>query len=204
MDSTVPSTDPCAARRFLFLITSARENGNTEALARHAAATLDPGIERSWVRLSDHPLPSFVDIRHEPSAGGVYPAPSGPARSLLDETLAATDLVFVVPLYWYSLPASAKLYLDHWSGWMRIPGLDFRQRMGGKTMWALTTISDDDRSAADPLFGTLQRSAAYMGMRWGGSVIGYGNRPGEALSEAGTLHAARALFRSAAAVPTGT
>ena len=38
---------------------------------------------------------------------------------LLDATLAATDLVFVAPVYWYSLPAAAKLYLDYWSAWLR-------------------------------------------------------------------------------------
>lgn len=80
---------------------------------------------------------------------------------------------------------------------MRVPGLDFKARMGNKTMWAISTISDEDRSVADPLLGMLQRTAAYMGMRWGGSVIGYGNRPGDVLQDATALEAARTLLHSA-------
>ena len=95
-------------RNFLFLVASARENGNTETLARHAAKSLLEGSVQTWLRLNDLPLPPFEDIRH---SVGVYPEPVGHARTLLQATLNATDLVFVAPVYWYSLPASAERYL---------------------------------------------------------------------------------------------
>lgn len=59
-------------------------------------------------------MPPFEDLRR-PSAPGAYPAPEGAAATLLDATLWATNLVLVAPLYWYALPAPAKLYFDHWS-----------------------------------------------------------------------------------------
>ena len=77
------------------------------------------------------PLPLFEDIRHGPG-NGAYEMPNGAAKVLLDATLAASDLVFVAPVYWYALQTAAKLYLDHWSGWMRVPGVDFKARMAAK------------------------------------------------------------------------
>jgi NAD(P)H-dependent FMN reductase len=177
---------------FLFLLASARADGNSETLARHAAAKLQTE-DQSWLRLSELPLPPFEDIRHDGS-GGAYAAPTGHARTLLDATLAATDLVFVMPVYWYSLPATVKLYLDHWSGWMRVAGLDFRPRMASKRLWAIISVSDEDRSVADPLLDTMRLTADYMKMPFAGSAVGYGNRPRDVLDDAVGLAQAEALF----------
>jgi multimeric flavodoxin WrbA len=193
----IDPTDPRArARDFLFLVASARRDGNTETLARQAARSLPPGSAQTWLRLLDLTLPAFEDVRH--SGDGTYPAPAGDLKTLFDATLAATDLVFVTPLYWYSVPAAAKLYLDHWSGWMRVPGADFKARMAGKTMWAVTVTSNEDTRFVEPLLGTLKLSAEYMHMRWGGALLGYGNRPDDILRDANALAAAERFFASAA------
>ncbi|WP_149183056.1 NAD(P)H-dependent oxidoreductase [Streptomyces sp. TRM49041] len=124
-------------RKFLFLLASTRTGGNTEQLARRAAGGL---------------------------GDGTHPQPEGNARRLLDATLEATDVVIASPLYWYSVCTPAKLYLDHWTGWMRVPGLDFRARTAGKTLWGVTALAGDDRSVADPLIGALRNTATYMDM----------------------------------------
>jgi multimeric flavodoxin WrbA len=193
--SAVPTrsqTTPAGDRRFLFLHCGSRADGNTEILARHAAAALPAGVEQRWLSLSQLPLPAFEDVRHV--GDGVYPVPEGHAHTLLEATLWASDLVFAAPLYWYSLPAPAKLYLDHWSGWMRAPGVEFRARMAGKVMWAVSAISDEDRAMADPLLDTLRLTAAYMQMTWGGSLLGFGNRPGDVLTDTTALADAARLF----------
>lgn len=186
-----PSAASAAPRRFTFLLTGSRRDGNTEILTRTAAEHLRSDVEQQWLRLMDLPLPPFEDIRH---SVGVYPQPEGNERVLFDATLSATDLVFAVPLYWYSLPAPAKLYLDYWSAWMRVPGADFKARMAGRTLWAVSVLSDEDPTQADPLIGSLERTAAYMGMRFGGVLLGYGNKPGEVLADAGALDRARTFF----------
>jgi hypothetical protein len=182
---------PTQARSFLFLLASARLEGNTEFLARRAAAALPPADQQQWIHLSDVPLPPFRDIRHDV---GTYPQPEGHERTLAEATLACTNLVLAVPLYWYSVPASAKLYLDYWSGWLRVPGLDFKQRMAGKRMWAVCALSDEDLTAADPLVGTLKLSAGYMGMDWRGVLFGYGSRPGDVAQDTRALAAAEGFF----------
>ncbi|MET8622262.1 NAD(P)H-dependent oxidoreductase [Kitasatospora sp. NPDC004669] len=181
-----------APRRFLFLDASARVDGNSGQLARLAAeSSLPAGAEQHWLRLADHPLPPFQDLRH--TGDGRYPEPAGHERTLLEATLAATDLVFVAPLYWYSLPTAAKLYLDHWSAWLRVPGVDFRARMRGGTVWGVTALAAEE-DKAEPLIGALRLTAEYMGMRWGGALLGNGTRPGDVLRDERALIAAKSFF----------
>jgi multimeric flavodoxin WrbA len=179
-------------RTYLFLLGSARTGGNTETLARHAAQQLPPAARQQWLRLADLPLPAFEDLRH--TGDGTYPEPTGHARTLLDATLDATDLVVASPLYWYSLSTSTKLYLDHWSAWMRVPGLDFLDRLRGKTLWSVTALSNQDPATAAPLVGSLRHTAAYAGMRWGGALLGNGSRPGDVEKDTDGLARAKAFF----------
>jgi len=177
--------------RFLFVVASSRAEGNSERLARRAATGLASHVQTRWLRLDDLPLPPFHDTRHD--AG--YVAPEGNARQLAEATAWATDLVFVTPVYWYSLPASAKAYLDHWTGWLRIPELKFKETMTGRRMWAVVVDSSDPGDgSSDPLIGTLQKTAQYMAMRWGGTLSGHANRPGDIEQDAAAWHEALQFF----------
>jgi hypothetical protein len=181
-------------RRFTFLLASARRHGSTELLARKGAEHLPLSYSQQWLRLMELPLASFEDIRH---SVGVYPQPEGHERVLFEATLAATDLVFVVPLYWYSVPASAKLYLDYWSAWLRVPGADFKARMAGKTLWGVCALSDEDPARADPLIGTLRLTADYLKMEFGGVLLGYGSNPGDIVADSAAFERAKTFFASA-------
>ncbi|MFE6933803.1 flavodoxin family protein [Streptomyces sp. NPDC057699] len=177
-------------RNFLFLLGSSRTGGNTETLARLAAEQLPAGTEQQWLDLRELPLPDFEDRRH---ADGHY-TPTGNAATLLEATLAATDVVIASPLYWYAVSTSTKRYLDHWSGWLEAPGVDFKQRMAGKTLWGVTALADTEPEVADPLAGTLRNSARYLGMRWGGVLLGNGTRPGDVLTDTGAAARAKVFF----------
>jgi len=179
-------------RSFLFLLGTTRPGGNTETLARLAAAELPADVPQTWLTLSDLDLEPFRDIRHD--GDGVYPLPVGDHRTVLNETLAATDLVIASPLYWFMVSASVKKYFDHWSGWLRLPGVDFRDRMRGKTMWVVTAHTAKDPAEVEPMLGTVRLVADYMGMRWGGELLAYGNRPGEVLAAPDVAVRARDLF----------
>jgi multimeric flavodoxin WrbA len=178
-------------RRFLFVLGSSRTEGNTELLARRAAEQLPGDVEQEWIDLAEHPLPDFVDVRHDRDC--VRPT-EGNAALLLDATLAATDIVIVSPLYWYSVSAHVKRYLDHWAGWLRVSGLDFQARLAGRTLWGVTALAHEEQGAADPLVGTLNNSAAYMGMRFGGVLLGNGSKPGDVLADTEALTRAKTFF----------
>jgi len=180
---------------FLFLNASTREPGqigNTETLAHRAAAGLPAGTGQTWVRLVDLELPPFVDLRH---TTGTYPMPMADAKLLLDATLAATDLVFVSPVYWFSVPSPLKTYLDHWSAWLRVPGLEFKERMAGKKLWVIATSGNRDK--AQPMFDSYRLCAEFLGMQWQEPLWGKGGAPGAVLDEAEALAAAISWFRQA-------
>lgn len=180
-------------KHFLFLIASTREPGhvgNTEWLSRQAAANLRPETIQTWVRLAGAGIPQFIDQRH---TVGSYPMPEvgSTMRSLLDQTLACTDLVFVAPVYWFSFPSTLKAYLDHWSAWLRVPGLEFKAQMSEKRLWLITT--NGDRAKAQPMIDSTAMCAKFLDMQMAGVLWGKGGGPevvkgdGEAVKQAGEL-----------------
>ncbi|MGW5400945.1 flavodoxin family protein [Streptomyces sp. NPDC003952] len=142
------------------MLGSAREGGATESLARRAAEGLPAGARCSWHQLSGLRFPG------EGASGA-----EGDEEACLEATLEHSDLVMVSPLYWYSVSAQTKLYLDHWATWMMRPDLHFRDRMRGKTLWAVSTYARGGVQDAEPLVGMLQRTAGYLDMTWGGALL---------------------------------
>ncbi|MET8804737.1 NAD(P)H-dependent oxidoreductase [Streptomyces sp. NPDC004546] len=179
-------------RRFLFVLGSARAEGNTELLARAAAEQLPGDVEQHWIRLAEHPLPDFVDLRHD--SDHVRPPSDSATGLLLDATLAATDIVIASPLYWYSVSGLTKRYLDYWSGWLRTPGVDFKATLAGRTLWGIAALAHAETSVAEPYVGTLNNSAAYMGMRFGGVLLGNGSARGDVLKDTDALARAKTFF----------
>lgn len=181
-----------APRSFLFVLGSARPGGNTETLARAAAESLPETDRQEWIHLDEAGLPPFTDRRH--TGDGTAPPAAGAEQRVQDATLAATDIVIASPLYWYSVSGTVKTYLDYWSGWMRVSGLEFRSRMAGKRLWGVSAVSDPDPAAADPLAGTLRLSAGYLRMEWRGLLLGNGSRPGDVLSDHDALAEAKTFL----------
>ncbi len=146
-----------------------------------------------WWSLAERPLPPFSDLRH---GGGFGPA-DGVARELLEATLEATDLVLATPVYWYALPALAKLYFDHWTAWIKDPKLDFSSRMRGKRLWVLVSdAADPGESTADLLLEALRRTADYMGMAWMGAIVGHGSAPGAVFQDPALAGRLREYFQT--------
>ncbi|MGE3149431.1 MAG: flavodoxin family protein [Pseudorhodoplanes sp.] len=179
-------------RQFLFLVSSARKHGNTESLARLAAGAISARHSQTWFHLADMRLEPFEDLRHDESG---YSHPCGNEKVLLDQTLASSDIVFVTPLYWYSLPSNAKMYLDYWSKWLRLEGVDFRRGMAGKTLWVVCVLGDKDEEKARPLISTFRIIADYLKMSFGGVLLGNGSRPGDIGKDLPALENARSFFR---------
>jgi len=180
------------SRRFLFLVASTREpghEGNSEWLARRAAETLPQGVAQDWIHIARMSLPPFVDVRH---TRGEYPAPEGDLKTLLDASLAATDIVFVSPVYWYSIPSPMKTYIDHWSAWLRVPGLDFKKRMSDKTLRVIATSGN--REQARPMIDSYALCAQFMAMGWGGALWGKGGPPKAIEADVQAVAAARTFL----------
>lgn len=175
-------------RHYLFLVASAREPGhlgNTEWLAQQAAAALPASAMQTWMHLARLDLPPFVDRRH---TVGEYPVPEGDLRTVFDAMRAATDIVLVAPVYWYSFPTALKTLMDHWSAWIRIPSVPFKAEMGGKRFLLVTT--NGDRAKAQPMIESAGLCAEFFGAAWGGALWGKGGPPDAVLGDAAAREAA--------------
>lgn len=164
------------ARRFLFLLSSARAGGNSEQLARHAASGC--GAACDWLDLTTMSLPPFADPRPQPAQ-----PPVGDLAEVLSRTMAATDLVFVAPVYWYALPAPAKLLLDHWSGFLDTPDLGFAPMIAARTLWLITTRADPNPAVAALPEAMMRHTADWLTMRWGGALHGVADLPGQIVQD---------------------
>ncbi|MGW4275667.1 flavodoxin family protein [Streptomyces seoulensis] len=182
-------------RSFLFLLAGARPDGNTELLARTAAEQLPAGAGQRWLDLTRLHLPDFTDERH---AADAPRAESADETLLREATLAATDIVIVSPLYWYSLSSYAKRYLDHWSRWLRTPDPGFRAAMAGGTLWGVTAMAHSEPEVAAPLTLTLHHTAAYLRMRFGGVLLGTASSPGQIRADTAALTRAKTFFATEA------
>lgn len=163
-------------RRFLFLLSSSRPGGNAQTLAELAAAPL-PVAAQVWLDLSTPPLPPFHDLR--PGSAPI----AAPLAGIQHQMQRATDIVMVAPIYWYALPAPAKLLLDHWSGWLDTPECGFSDWIKGKRMHLITARADPDPTVPDLTEAMLRRSADWLGMVWGGALHGIGDAPGEVMGD---------------------
>ncbi|MEV0095796.1 NAD(P)H-dependent oxidoreductase [Streptomyces sp. NPDC050738] len=188
-------TTPGPDRSFLFVLGSARSEGsNTEILARAAAEQLPAGVPQRWVDLNEVSLPDFQDGRHETTLW----QPGDSELALRQATLEATDIVIASPLYWYTLSAQTKRYLDYWSGWLAVPELDFKARMAGRTLWGVTVMSHAEEEVADGMVTTLTHTAAYLRMRFGGVLFGNGTRPGKVRNDERAAQRAKTFFHGEA------
>ncbi|WP_040671649.1 flavodoxin family protein [Rhodobacter ferrooxidans] len=173
-------------RSFLFLTSSARAGGNSESLARAAAAHLPQATPQVWIDLASAGLPGFHDRR------GDAPEPlTGHMAEIAAEMQAASDIVLVAPVYWYALPAPAKLLLDHWSGWLDLPQLGFGDWIRARRLWLITTRADPAPDVADLPEAMVRRTAEWLQMAWGGALHGIADGPGEIEADPAAQAAAR-------------
>jgi multimeric flavodoxin WrbA len=175
-------------RQVLFLCSSARPKGNARLLAERAAAGLPAGVRQDWIDLAALPLPAFHDQR---PAGH---SPEAPLLQVWQAMIPATDVVFVAPVYWYALPAPAKLLLDHWSGWLDAPQMGFADTIRGKRLWLITARADPDPTVVAPVEAMLHRSATWLNMHWGGALHGIGDALGEVLTDTQAMSRAAGFF----------
>jgi NAD(P)H-dependent FMN reductase len=159
-------------RHFLFLLSSARRGGNCALLAQATASQLPVAAQR-WIDLSTATIPPYRDVRPATAL------PQGDLPAIMDAVRSSSDIVIVAPVYWYALPAPAKLLLDHWSGWFDATETGFADWARDKTVHLITTRADPDPTVTEPLEAMVKRSILWLGMRWGGALHGVADAAGD-------------------------
>ncbi|WP_138495106.1 flavodoxin family protein [Paenibacillus pinistramenti] len=166
---------------------SGREGGNTEQLTRLALE----GLEYKEIVLREKKILPIVDQRHSP--GGFQPVEDD-YDAVIQEVLAHDILVFVTPVYWYSVSGLLKNMIDRWSQSLRDTRFDFKALMAQKKAFVITAGGDNPRIKALPLIEQLKYTFDFVGMPLEGYLIGQASKPGDiqnderALTEAAWLN----------------
>ena len=145
----------------VIILASARSDGNTAAIAEYLCAQLTAPI----IDLSTRSIAPF-------SYDNDYPAADDFLRTF-QELLPYDEWFFLTPVYWYTMSAQLKVFLDRFSDVLRyhqewVPGL------AGKSMWPICCSSDAE--LIPHFFTPFQLTAAYLDMIYRGELHTWGGR----------------------------
>lgn len=90
------------------LFGGSRPEGNTAQLTKSAVE----GLDYKWIDLTDYQFNPVRDFRHENRDITSY---NDDYKQVIDQVLESDTVIFASPVYWYSVSASLKAFIDHWS-----------------------------------------------------------------------------------------
>ena len=138
------------------IIGSSRRNGNTGKLIDWIADEL--GIE--IVDLSTKNISPF-DYEHKNADDDFLP--------LIDQLLKYDNIIFVSPVYWYSMSAQMKTFIDRVSDLLFVEELKDKGRgLRGKVGYVVCTSTSD--KVSDSFINSFNNTFSYLGMEAGGII----------------------------------
>lgn len=162
--------------KVLVLQGSSREHGNTELLVSLAVE----GIPHTTIRLREKKILPILDQRHDPDG---FAAVADDYDEVIESVLAHDILVFATPIYWYGMSGHMKNFVDRWSQSLRDKRYAFKDALGQKQAYVITTGGDEPHIKGLPLIQQFQYIFSFVGMPFAGYIIGEGNKPGEILED---------------------
>lgn len=158
---------------------SSRKNGNSEQLADR----LVEGLHADKIHLTDFNIEPIRDYRHSEKE----PYPDDDYHHVIERVLAQDVIVFATPIYWYGASGLTKTFIDRWSQSLRENKTDFLSQFATKTAWVIGIGDDEPHLKGIPLIQQFQYVFEYTGTRFGGYILGKGNKPGDILDDAISL-----------------
>jgi len=172
--------------KILVLQGSSRDEGNTEQLVSLALE----GIPYTNIRLREQHIKPIFDQRHAP---GGFTAVDDDYDAVIEAVLAHDFLIFATPIYWYGMSGQMKNFVDRWSQSLRDRRYAFKEALGQKQAYVITTGGDQPTIKGLPLIQQFQYIFEFVGMPFTGYIIGEGNKPGEILRDQRALSNAKQL-----------
>lgn len=155
------------------LFGGSRPKGNTAQLTKLALE----GHEYTWIDLTKYQLNPVRDLRHENTEINHY---EDDYLAIIDQVLASDTVIFASPVYWYSVSASMKSFIDHWSESLLDPRYaDFKQQMAAKDFRLIVVGGDCPQVKAKPCIAQMKYSLGFLGGQLNGYIIGTAERPGD-------------------------
>lgn len=139
----------------LLILGSARGDGNTRMIVDFL---LEKMPNSDLMNLQDYDFSGY-DYDHKNSDDDFF--------TLAEHMLKFDKIVFCTPVYWYSMSAIFKKFLDRWSDLVTIRKEKGRG-MAGKKLYAVCCSSDGEEH--EGFFMPFEKTAGYLDMNYGGEI----------------------------------
>jgi len=113
----------------------------------------------------------------------------------------ADAIIHSVPVYFWSMTAQMKAYLDRWCALFDAEWKWHKQyypRMKGKKIALITVCGDSNVRTADPIVHSFKSTAEFTGMKWLGTVMASASDKGDILKDEKARKSAFELGKKAA------
>lgn len=155
------------------LFGGSRDYGNTAALVKEALK----GHDYEWINLTKLKFNPVRDVRHQHETILDY---NDDYQEVIDKVLQSDEVIFASPVYWYSVSATLKSFIDHWSETLQDPRyVDFKEKMAEINFRLIIVGGDSPRIKALPCVQQIEYSLQYLGANLQDYLIGYAERPGD-------------------------
>lgn len=185
------------AQKILVVIGSPRRNGNSASLAKEAAAgAREAGAKVETVFLQGmniQPCTACDACRRKLKKDCIL---KDDMRALYPKLRAADGIVIASPIYWFTVSAQTKLFMDRWYAL----GGDDGYALAGKKFAVVLAYADADpfSSGAVNALRMFQDAFNYIGAEVVGTVYGSAWKTGEIRKNKALMDSARELGRKLA------
>ena len=165
-------------KKVIVVIGSPRKNGNCAALAERAAEGIaDSGASAETFNLHEMNIKPCTACDSCTESADALCVIEDDMQVLYPKLLEASGLVIASPVYWFTMSAQTKLFIDRCYALGSPPG----QGLKGKAVGLVLTYGDVDpfRSGAVNALRAFQDAFAYIGAEIKGMVYGSCMEPGE-------------------------
>lgn len=159
------------------LFGGSRPEGNTAQITKEALK----GLEYNWIDLTQFSLNPVRDVRHEEANIHSY---TDDYQDIIDQVLKSDIVIFSSPVYWYSISASLKSFIDHWSETLQDPNYrDFKDKMSKIDFRLILVGGDWPKIKAKPCVTQIKYSLEFLDAELKGYIIGTAEKPGDILKD---------------------
>jgi multimeric flavodoxin WrbA len=167
--------------KVLGILGSPRVGGNSDILLEQAlAGAKDSGAEVEKIVLVHKKISGCLDCEKCNETGVC--AVKDDMLEIHKKLLEADSIIHSVPVYFWSMTAQMKAYLDRWCAffdaewrWHR----SYYPKMMGKKIGLITVCGDPDVSTADPIVHSFKTTSQFTGLKWIGVVQASASKKGE-------------------------
>ncbi|PTE73300.1 flavodoxin family protein [Staphylococcus devriesei] len=167
------------------LFGGSRPEGNTAQLTKLALE----GLEYDWIDLTEYQFNPVRDLRHENEDITTY---QDDYKGIIDKVLESNVVIFASPVYWYSVSALLKAFIDHWSETLIDPNYsDFKEKMANIDFRLVLVGGDCPKVKAKPCITQMKYTLGFIGAELNGYIIGTAERPGDISKDVFALERAK-------------